>query len=408
MKILLLTNLFTPFTRGGAERIAELQADLLARAGHEVLVVAPTPDPSFSESLLVSGARVVRFRPRNLYFSLQDTFQPLWKRALWHLIDLYHSHPKQLVWNILKQECPDLVITHNMKGFGLRAFEALRESGVPHIHVLHDLQLIVPSGLKLYGKEKSWQVSGFLQRRYVRATSRRLGSPTLVISPSQYLLDEHRALGFFSKSRIRVLPNPAPWDVAKLGSGLEFGHLDKSPNSRPDPMILYVGQLEEHKGLRILMDAWQTLCKQSPENFHLGIVGSGGLEHEVEVFAKENSSVTCYGRKSPSEVHALMSKARLVVVPSLCYENAPTVIMEALSLGTPIVAWNIGGIPELIGEGEGTLVEPGNPGALHEAIKKELAKSLGREKIKISAERFSLERYQEKFLGLVGTLRPKG
>ena len=103
-----------------------------------------------------------------------------------------------------------------------------------------------------------------------------------------------------------------------------------------------------------------------------------------------------------------MSKARLVVVPSLCYENAPTVIMEVLSLGTSIVASNIGGIPELIEEGEGALVEPGDPEALHEAIKKELVKSMDREKIKISAKRFSLERYQEKFLGLVGTLRPKG
>lgn len=386
MKILLLTNLFVPFTRGGAERIVELQANVLAEAGHDVLVVTPTPDPRFLESVLESGARVVRFRPRNLYFTLSDFRQPFWKRALWHLVDLSHPYPRRLVRRAIASEKPDLVMTHNMKGFGLRAFEAIRESGVPHLHMLHDLQLLVPGGLKIYGKEDHWQTSGWLQKLYARAASRRLGSPDLVVSPSRYLLDEHRGAGFFWASETKVLQHPAPWDDLS----------EKFPDVSETPLVLYVGQLEEHKGLRLLMGAWQKGAKAN-----LGIVGSGELEDELRAFAGREPSVTFFGRKSPSEVRALMSRARLLVVPSLCYENAPTVIMEALSLGTPIVASNIGGIPELVHDGEGTLVRPGDMEALREAIRAELAKPLNREAIKKSAERFSLEAYKKKLLDLV-------
>ncbi len=398
MKLLILTNLFIPFTRGGAERIVELQANLLAEAGYDVLVVTPTPDPRFLESVLESGVRVVRFPPRNLYFTLNDFAEPFWKRTLWHLIDLYHSYPKRLVCRVIEMEKPDLVITHNMKGFGLRAFEAIREFGVPHMHVLHDLQLVIPSGLKIYGEENHWQASSRLQRLYARATARRLGLPDLVVSPSRYLLDEYQAAGFFSKSETRILPNPAPWE--KLGSGREWGI--------SSPLVLYVGQLEEHKGLRVLMDTWRVLCERHDVDANLGMVGCGKLEAEVDALVNEQPSVTFFGRKSPSEVRALMAQARLLVVPSLCYENAPTVIMEALSVGTPVVASNIGGIPELIKQGEGTLVEPGDAQALREAIKAELAKPFDREKIKVSAERFSLEAYKKDLIELMGTLRPNG
>jgi len=180
---------------------------------------------------------------------------------------------------------------------------------------------------------------------------------------------------------------------------LAVNFLEKNPVSRPDPIVLYVGQLEEHKGLRVLMEAWHAV------DANLGIVGSGELESEVETFTKERSGITFYGRRSPIEVRSLMARARLLVVPSLCYENAPTVIMEALSLGTPVVASNIGGIPELIREGEGVLVEPGNAEALREAITAELKKPLDREKIKQSATRFSLEVYKRQLEDIIGMVR---
>jgi glycosyltransferase involved in cell wall biosynthesis len=388
MKILLLSNLFVPFARGGAERLVELQAKILTEACNDVLVLSTTPTGQLSSATLECGARVRRFTPRNLYHTLNDAHQPFWKRILWHVTDLFSKQAEEIVRGAIESEKPDLVITHNMKGFGLSGFDAVRKSGVSHIHVLHDLQLVVPSGLKIFGNEKSWIASGFLQKWYVRQVAKKLGSPRLVVSPSQYLLNEHRNAGLFPESKTIVVQNPAPWDELCF----------KSINLSQTPLVLYVGQLEEHKGLKVLMGAWDDSI-----GANLAIIGGGSLEDEVKKFADARNSVTCYGRKSPSEVCTFMSRANLLVVPSLCYENSPTVVMEALSVGTPIVASRIGGIPELVSENdwEGKLAEPGNAQALREAIRLELARPLDREKIKKSAERFSVATYRKKLLELI-------
>lgn len=387
MKILILTNLFVPFTRGGAERIVELQAKLLAESGHDVLVLSTTPTGQFASTTLDNGVRVHRFKPKNFYHTLKDTYQPFWKRILWHLIDLFSGQSYKLVQSALKNEQPDLVITHNLKGFGLGAAKALSESKVRHIHVLHDLQLVVPSGLKIYEHESSWMVSGRLQKWYVKKVSEKFGSPDLIVSPSQYLLEEHESAGLFPKSKTQVMQNPAPWD--------DLGF--RSVTLSESPLVLYVGQIDEHKGLKILMDAWQ----KKGMGANLGIVGTGALEDEVRKFADEHDSVTYYGRKSPSEVRTFMSRASVLVVPSLCYENSPTVIMEALSVGTPVIASNIGGISELVEERDGTLVEPGDTEALREAIKKLIASNPDREDIKSRASRFSVERYKKDLIKLI-------
>ncbi|MDA1038469.1 MAG: glycosyltransferase, partial [bacterium] len=259
MKILLLSNLFVPYTRGGAERIVELQADMLANAGHEVVVVTTSPDGSIPESRLDSGVNVYRFRTRNIYHSLKDTHQPFWKRLIWHWWDLHCRYPQLLVKSVIKKEEPDVIVTHNMKGFGLCAFRAIAKSGVPHVHYLHDLQLIVPSGLKIFGSENSLLVSGPFQKGYVKQVKGVVGSPDLVLSPSKYLLAEHVSAGLFPESKKEVFPNPSPWGI-----------LETSVKNSDRPVILYVGQLEVHKGLQVLMDAWSDRFDADLE-----IVGSG-------------------------------------------------------------------------------------------------------------------------------------
>ncbi|KKW45021.1 MAG: Glycosyltransferase [Parcubacteria group bacterium GW2011_GWA2_56_7] len=395
MNIMILTNLFAPYTRGGAERIVEKQAGMLAGEGHNVLVLTTAPDHDADLQILPSGVMVRRYKPRNLYFSLQDTFQPLWKRALWHLIDLKSHEAEQVLERVFLDAAPDIIITHNMKGFGLSAFRAINKAGLKHIHVLHDLQLIVPSGLKIWGSEGSWMVSGRLQKRYVEAVKCQVGSPTLVVSPSQFLLDEHARAGLFIGSKTALLPNPVSWDDIAARP-------DKIPQTTL-PLLVFAGQLEPHKGVQVLMDAWP-----DDGRAQLVIAGSGSLSGVVERFAASKKYVTAVGRLSPSRVRAFLHEARAVLVPSLCYENAPNIILEAFSEGTPVIASKIGGIQELVLDVNGILFGPGDVYALRDAMQKELAKPLDREIIKQSAQRFSSEVYKKQLLALIGTLRPKG
>jgi glycosyltransferase involved in cell wall biosynthesis len=79
------------------------------------------------------------------------------------------------------------------------------------------------------------------------------------------------------------------------------------------------------------------------------------------------------GRLSSQDLYALTSTARFAVVPSEWYENCPYSLLEAMALGTPILATNIGGIPELMDDGvEGILVTPRNVAAMAEGISRML------------------------------------
>lgn len=356
MKLAILSNLYPPVSRGGAEQIAHRVAHELHVLGHRVFVVTTSREwmsvPRVTESHV---ERIYRFRPFNLYHPLDDHRHAFGARAAWHLIDMYGRHPARALGAVLDQEKPDAVLTHNMKGFGLRAFGAIRERGIRHLHTLHDVQLAIPSGLLIRGEERRWLNDGFAQRWYERETKALVGSPDVVASPSKFLADFYAARGFFPKSRVEILPNPAP-NVHAAARG----------ERRPGPLrLLFAGQLERHKGVKFLLDALNALSIP----FELHVAGEGTLTPYVDGWARRDARVVYHGFCSLGNLVKLFSISDAVVVPSLCYENSPTVIYEAMQAGVPVVASDIGGVGELVRDGHnGYLFAPGDRAALSNAL----------------------------------------
>lgn len=133
--------------------------------------------------------------------------------------------------------------------------------------------------------------------------------------------------------------------------------------------FLYVGQLEPHKGVEFLVE---TFLKFSDErNFKAGltIVGSGSRLEEIKKIVGDNKKIKILGRKNPGEIEELMLNADCLIVPSLCYENSPTVIYEAIAAQLPVIASRIGGITELMAAAGGLLIEPGNQEELLKQLK---------------------------------------
>ena len=346
MKVCIISNLFPPYIRGGAERVADRIARGLVDRGHEVMVISTTPENGRLIESQENGMQVFRFRPKNLYYVLEDRIKPFWQRIIWHLVDLFSSHSAKQVSDILRKTEPDLVITHNLKGIGLTIPRAVRRAKVPLIHLLHDVQLVIPSGMLIHGDEEHWMNKGFLQKQYEDATRRAFGSPDIVLSPSRFLLDFHLDRDFFKISARKVLPNPAP----------EFGITKRKMPTGP-LRLLFLGSLEEHKGLSWLVDT----LRESDIDFEFTAAGKGSLEGRVTSLSVIDQRFKLFGPFSKTEEAELLASSDCLIVPSLCYENSPTVIYEAFSCGVPVVASNIGGIPELIEKGQnGYLFEPGN------------------------------------------------
>jgi glycosyltransferase involved in cell wall biosynthesis len=142
------------------------------------------------------------------------------------------------------------------------------------------------------------------------------------------------------------------------------------------PLILSVGRSVEKKGFRYLIDACGQLRAQGLA-FACRIVGGGPLETELQAQidgAGLGDAVQLLGPRSQEDVRKLLAAAQvfaLACVPDAegGSDNLPTVIMEAMRSGVPVVSTHLAGVPEMIVDGvEGFLVPPGDAGALAEAL----------------------------------------
>jgi glycosyltransferase involved in cell wall biosynthesis len=112
-----------------------------------------------------------------------------------------------------------------------------------------------------------------------------------------------------------------------------------------------VGRLSEEKGVELLLNASRHIsCK-------IIVAGDGPLKNRLE----DIPNVKFVGWQDKLSVQALMRKSSMLIFPSIWYEGMPMTILEAFSVGLPVVASRIGGIPEIVMDGEnGLLFEPGD------------------------------------------------
>lgn len=387
MKIVIITNLFWPDARGGAERVAELQAKGLRQAGHEVVIFTsgPPQEPAYDEK---DGLRIFRYYPGNIFWYKNMGKHNFLTRFIWHIIDALSLHGFIALNDFLTREKPDLNISHNIRGLGMSILLALADRKEKWIHVLHDVQYSVPSGLLIRGQEaREAALSSKMARWYF---GNFLNSPRLVISPSQWLLDYYKNYGFFKDSKCAVLQNPVvmPPIAQKTASSVA--------------RFLYLGQIEEHKGIVWLAQE----IKKLAGDWELAIAGDGRAMEKLKQAAGQDQRIKILGRVGREQIPDLFSRTDLTIVPSLCYENSPAVIYESLAAGVPVLAARIGGVGELIEENKnGWTFEAGSSeellGQLKQIVSQSRALSAMQDDCRRSVAGFNLEEYIKKLLGLV-------
>jgi glycosyltransferase involved in cell wall biosynthesis len=125
-----------------------------------------------------------------------------------------------------------------------------------------------------------------------------------------------------------------------------------------DLRLLFVGRPTREKGLDLLIEAAAILRARDVE-FSLTVVGEIGPEHALRRRSRESSlPIDFVGARDNADTRAMMADADVLVVPSR-YDACPVVVIEALTCGTPVVACAVGGVPELVRDGQdGLLVSP--------------------------------------------------
>lgn len=319
MRIAILSNAFPPDGRGGAERIAVLQADALVARGHDVQVWAPR-----SAEVKESDREDVH-RFSSSFYRLNNMG---WiRRLLFHFFDLQaHSH---VVGTILTWK-PDAIISHNVMGCGFQTPSHVQRHGIRWIHVLHDVQLYEPSGC--VRSDRGERFYERISRTCLSVIRRGLfGKPDVLVSPSAWLLREHERYGFTGMQN-EILPNPV--EINPLATSRAF--------HRP-ATIAFVGRLSKEKGIGIFAEVCRRLLREGIAN-RIVVAGDGPARKELPV----EPEIDVRGSVSLEEARAVIAEADLLVAPSRLAENQPTVILEAMAEGTPVITSDTEGARELL------------------------------------------------------------
>ncbi|MCK4497086.1 MAG: glycosyltransferase family 4 protein [Candidatus Aenigmarchaeota archaeon] len=371
MKIGIVASLFPPYSVGGAEISAYYLSKGLAKAGHDVLVITPSFDKKdFQEEKY--DFKIYRFGIGSK--QIRDSLKKITKErsprfpftSMSHPV--LHSYFKEAIKSIAKEFKPDILHTQHSQAF-IPTYNSVKN--VKKVATLRDYTTYCDSGFCSLNREyKKCSFFEYLlcKRRWDKLNSR---SPKLykhlynyrilkkkqnvlrkmngVISVSGFVRDVYKKIGVEST----VIHNIAPEEkVVKSVSKIkkELGVSGK--------IVSYVGKISIGKGANQFLDMVRIL---KDEGVNFIVAGTGPLEKDFDRASKEYENLI-YRRHVPHEKALEIYKASdIVCSTSVWPEPLSRVIIEALSLGTPCVATNVGGTEEIIEDCfNGFLVSPEN------------------------------------------------
>jgi glycosyltransferase involved in cell wall biosynthesis len=353
VKVLILTSSF-PYSEGDHHsNYIFHQAQGQVEQGHEVHVVCPhIPGTPFFE--IMRGVQVHRFpyfypfrfqrlaSDTGMYPALRHSFLAMVQLPLFLISELSQA------WRITRRYQIDLVHSHWFVPSGLVGATIAFIWKKPHVLTSHVLDV------NLFGKFRS----------ALPVLSAIVASADMITTNSSYTKQQIEAL----------VPLPCPCRVIPMGVCLPE-HLPPLNRVRGHT-ILYVGRLVEWKGVDTLIRS-MTIVKKAIPGSELIIIGEGPLRNTLERLVQDTGltdTVRFFGRANDDELAKLYDSAAVFVLPSRTYrglvmEGLGVVLLEAMSHGVPVIGSNVGGIPDIIIDGEtGFLVPEQDPSSLAEKI----------------------------------------
>lgn len=347
MKILYLIHQFYPECYTGTEKFVLNLATMMQKSGNKVKVMTYSfYENSFYDQVIGSmvfkeftykGIPILALRhkkiPEDIHYALDD-------RGL-----------AEVARDLVNRENPDVVHV----GHSMRVGELVKVSqylNIPYVLTLTDFFLICPK-INLFtsrntlcsGPEAGLACQklcpelpiGFITKRLETARDI-LFNAKIVASPSRFLAS------IFEKEFQDLC-------VKIVNHGLRYSMLKRNGRSHTKGngiIFCYAGSLNPHKGVHILIDAFKKVCSNQAS---LKIHGSGPEQSYINhlmAMAKEDRRIEFCGIYPEDRVGEILSNVDVVITPSLCYENYPLVLHEALACNVPVIATDAGGMAEKI------------------------------------------------------------
>lgn len=405
MKVILATHHFLPRYMAGAELYAYRVARWLQDHDHTVAVVCVESITDGDGTLRVEREDYEGLAVYRLYFNLARTPDPF-RWSYWN--------PDIGAWleGFLREQSPDVL--HVNSGYLLSAsvIQAGRAADVPVVLTLHDYWFLCPrlhlqrpngtltvlpnrpaecawclmtekrryrlpdvaSGGRIGRLATAWlerrrspRVQAIEERR--RVLKEALGQVTAFVAPSRFLRDIYIGEGLPPErfSLIRHGLDMRLWRQ-DIGVHRNSGNSEKLAGTQDSPLrIGYLGQLEPHKGVHVLIEAFRRLSLPNREgrDARLTIYGdmnrNAGYVRRLRQLANGEPRIVFAGAYDNRRVAEVLSSMDVCAMPSMLYENSPTVILEARASGVPVITTDLGGMAEMVRHDvDGLLFRPGD------------------------------------------------
>ncbi len=404
LRFLYLTTFYPPYSFGGDAVFLHRVAHALADAGHTVDVLHCVDSyhllhPAQPEIAWPEHPGVRRHELRSGWgwlgpLAAQQTGRPLLTRGQIH--QLFESQPY------------DVVHYHNVSLLGPEILK-YRPAGEDFVklYTTHEHWLVCPMHVLWKFNERAcekpdclecvvkgkrppqlWRYTGYLEEAAKHVDA--------FVSPSRFTARMHAERGF-----------PVP--VGHLPYFLDRQDQDwMNPGPRPHerPYFLFVGRLERIKGIEVLIRAWQQIT-----DWDLLIAGTGTIEGELRQQAAGNPRIHFIGPQPQSKLGALYTHAMATLVPSVTYETFGMILIESFARKTPVIARDLGALPEVVTDsGGGALFR--TEAELLEAIRTfgnspALRENLGDKGYQAFTRYWDRAAHMEQYFGLIEALREK-
>ena len=381
-----ITTFYPPYSFGGDAVYVYRLVNALARRGHQVDVIHCLD----SYRLFASGKtpQPLPNHPNVRIHALHSGLGPLSP-----LLTQQTGRPwlkTGKILRILRSRRFDIIHFHNASLFGPKALEIdPGYQAVIKLYTTHEFWLVCPMHvlwkngdrpcdhppclrctLKFHRPPQLWRYSNMLERA-ARCVDQ-------FIAPSRFAIEMHRKRGFDKPFVLLPYFSPRPDDPAA-----------RADNPRSRPYFLFVGRLEKIKGLQEIIPVFR-----SYPQVDLLVAGTGGYEPEIHRLAQGMKNLVFLGWMSAQQLRHLYQNATALIVPSLCYEISPMVIIEGFAHGLPAIANDLGALTEIIQETHGGMNYAG-PNQLQEAMDKLLTNSELRSRLGDNARRRWEQMYTE-------------
>jgi glycosyltransferase involved in cell wall biosynthesis len=338
MRILLVHNTYRE--QGGEDAVVEQEAALLREAGH-----------------IISEYRRANDETNDLTVG-QKFF--LAKRMIWA------SDAVRDLLNVIQREKPEIVHFHNtFLMISPAAYYACRRMRIPVVQTLHNYRMLCPNALffrdghvcedcllKLF----AWPGVAHACYRGNRVVSGAVATMLAVhrlLRTWKNMVDVYITLTEAARQKFIQGGLPAEQIVVKPN----FVHADPGVGEGQAKFALFAGRLSPEKGIHTLLAAWEKIGEKLP----LKIVGDGPMANWVAEFSQRVPGVEWLGRQPREKVLALMKEALILIFPSIWYEGFPMTLVEAYSVGLPVIASNLGSMSTLVEQGRtGLQFRPGD------------------------------------------------